>query len=80
MNCKDNNSEATFRPQINVTDRGPCLSTDEDVVGQKTEQERNIGLENVSWNIPETNNASSTLTPRIRNSTNARNIFLRATS
>lgn len=63
-----------------MTYSGPCLTANEDVVSEKTEQEGNVCLSAVSDAFPHEDYGAITLTPRIRNSTKARNIFLRATS
>lgn len=66
-----------------IANRSPCLAADKDVMGEETEEERNVGLRN-QVNIRlfdiHIHICIRTLTPRIRNSTRARSIFRRATS
>ena len=70
-----------IREKGGVTYCCPGLSADEDVMGEQSEKEGNIGLQNklVLCGITIILRFR-TFTPRIRNSTRARSIFRRATS
>jgi hypothetical protein len=67
-----------------VDERGPSLSALENGVGQETDQEGDVGLcrqiRGSQFQLFCPTTVSQTLTPRIRNSTNARRVFLLATS
>lgn len=63
-----------------ISHRGPGLAANENIVCQEPKQEGNVRLMRQDQYSEERSVSLQTLTPRIRNSTSARSIFLRATS
>lgn len=80
MNYHTNSSTLRTSPKKTFTDGSPSFALNEGVVGEKAEQEGDVGLRGSSVHSHPSFEGSFTLTPRIRNSTSARSILRRATS